>query len=81
MDSKYELNKGKNYIFLLNETLKKNYEKVESFTVISINNDNNFIKLISLNDEIKTSKNYLMIKLNYIKAIFVKTNENDITNR
>ena len=78
MESKYVLNKGKNYIFLLNETLKKNYEKVESYTVISINNDNNFIKLISLNNEIKTSKNYLLIKLNYINAIFIKTNEEDI---
>ena len=78
MDSKYEINKNKNYIFLLNETLKKNYEKVESYTVISINNDNNFIKLISLNNEIKTSKNYLLIKLNYINAIFIKTNEEDI---
>ena len=78
MDSKYEINKNKNYIFLLNETLKKNYEKVETYTVISINNDNNFIKLISLNNEIKTSKNYLLIKLNYIKAIFIKTNEDDI---
>ena len=78
IDSIYELNKTKNYIFTIDETLKNKYAKVESFTVISINNDNNFIKLISINDDIITSKNYLMIKLNYIKCIFIKANEDDI---
>ena len=73
----YEINKNKNYIFLLDEILKKNYSKVESYIVISINNDNNFIKLISLNDEIITSKNYLISRLDKIKGIFVYANEDD----
>ena len=77
IESKYEIKKNKNYLFLLNETLKNNYKKVETYTVISINNDNNFIKLISIDDEIKTSKNYLMAKLNYIVSIFIQTNEDD----
>ena len=77
IDSIYEINKSKNYMFLVDETLKNNYDKLESYTVISINNDNNIIKLISINDDIITSKNYLMTKLNYIKGIFIKTNEDD----
>ena len=62
---------------MINETLKNKYSKVESYSIISINNDNNFIKLISTNNEITTSKNYLLTKLDFIKAIFVKTNYDD----
>ena len=78
MDSMYEMDKTKNYMFIINETMKNNYEKVETLTVISISNENNFIKLITKNNEIITSKNYLMTKLNNIKGIYIKTNEDDI---
>ena len=44
INSIYEINKTKNYIFLINETLKNIYIKIGSYTVISINNDNNIIK-------------------------------------
>ena len=65
-------------MFIIDETLKNNYSKVELNTVISINNDNNFMKLISIKNDIITSKNYLIKKLNYIKGIFIKVNEDDI---
>ena len=78
INSIYKINKTKNYLFMINETIKTKYEKVESLTVISINNDNNIIKLITKNNEIITSKNYLMTKINFIKGIFIKTNEDDI---
>jgi len=77
MDSIYEINKTKNYMFLLDENLIAKYSKVESYIVISINNDNNVIKLITKNGDIITSKNYLLTKLYNIKEIFIKTNEDD----
>ena len=78
IDSIYKINKTKNYIFLLDETVRINYSKFETYTLISLNNENNIIKLIPVNGKIKTSRNYLITKLNDIKAIFIKTNEEDI---
>ena len=78
IDSIYEIKKGKNYLFLLDEKLKKNYAKVQSYSLISINNENNILKLIPINDDIVTSKNYLITSLYKIQAIFVKTKEDGI---
>ena len=77
IDSIYEIKKSKNYLFLWNEALQKNYSKFQSYSVISINNKNNILKLIPINGKILTSKNYLITYLFIIKGIFVKTNEDD----
>ena len=78
IDSIHEIKKGKNYMILFNETLKKNFAKFQSYSIVSINNEKNMIKLISINDDIITSKNYIITQLNTIKGIFVKVKEDDI---
>jgi len=78
INSIYEINKNKNYIFLLDEIIQKNFAKFESYTFISISNNNNILKLVSSNGDIISSKNYLLIKLYDIKSIFIKANEDDI---
>ena len=45
MNSIYEIKKIENYLFLINETIKKNFSKFESHIFISINNKNNILKL------------------------------------
>ena len=74
----YEINKIKNYMFLLDKTIQNNFTKFESYILISINNDNNILKLITSNNDIISSKNYLLTKIYDIKGIFIKVNENDI---
>ena len=78
LNFKYKINKWKNYVFLLDEILVKNYAKFETYTFISINNDNNYLKLILSNGEIITTKNNLFLKLYEIKGIFIKVFEDDI---
>ena len=78
IDYTYKINKTTNYMFVIDETMKKNYEKIETYIVVSINNDNNIIKLLLQNGDITTSKNYLITKIGYIKGIYIKTNEDDI---
>ena len=78
IDSVYEIKKTKIYMFTLDENLQKHYSKFESFTIISINNSNNIIKLLSLDGYITSSKNYLITELYDIKRIFIKVNKDDI---
>ena len=77
MNSIYEIKKKENYLFLINETIKKNFSKFESYIFISINNKNNIIKLLTLEGDIISSKNYLITQLINIKGIFIKVNEVD----
>ena len=65
-------------MFLLDENFLNNYSKFESFILISIKNSMNILKLPLLNDDIISSKNYLINKLYNIKSIFIKANEDDI---
>ena len=78
INSLYEIKKDKHYLFFLDENLQKNYSKFESFTLISIKNSNNFIKLLLLDGDIILSKNYLLNQLYNIKSIFIKVIEDDI---
>ena len=78
INSLYEIKKGKNYMFLLDENLQKNYSKFESFSLISIKNSDNILKLLLLDGDIVSSKNYLLNQLYNIKSIFIKANVDDI---
>ena len=78
INSMFEINKNKNYIFLLDEIIQNNYIKFESYIFISINNSNNTLKLILTNGDIISSKNYLIVKIYDIKSIFIKSCNDDI---
>ena len=78
INSIYEINKNKNYIFFLDEIVQNNYIKFESYTFISINNSNNTLKLILTNGDIISSKNYLFTKIYDIKSIFIQSLKDDI---
>jgi hypothetical protein len=78
MNSIYEINKAKNYMFLIDKIIQNNFAKFESYTLIAINNDNNILKLASLNGDIISTKNYLLIKLYNIRGIFIKAHEDDL---
>ena len=78
MNSIFEINRTINYMFLFDEIFQKKWAKFESYIIISINNDNNILKLVSSKGDIISSKNYLLSKLINIKGIFVKANEDDI---
>ena len=78
INSIYEIEKTKNLILLFDKSLKTNFSKFESFIFISINNKNNKLKLLTINGDIISSKNYIFTKLIDIIGIFVKSNENDI---
>jgi hypothetical protein len=77
MNSKYEIKKKENYLFLINETTKQNFSKFESHIFISINNKNNILNFLTLEGDIISSKNYLITHLINIKGIFIKANEFD----
>ena len=78
MNSIYEIKKTGNYIFLLNEIIHQNHSKFESYILISINNKNNILKLITSNGDIIISKNFVLMKLFDINGIFIKVDEDDI---
>ena len=78
LNSQYEIKKGKNYIFILEKYLQNNFSVFASFTIISLRNKNNIMKLILSSEEIITSKNFLFTKLSEISGIFIKASEDDI---
>ena len=54
-------------MFILDEIIKKNFSKFESYTLLSINNKENFINLVLSNGDIVTSQNILFTYLEEIK--------------
>ena len=78
INSIYEINGTKNFMILLDETIQKNFSKFESYTLISINNKNNILKLLLSNGDIVSSNNFIVSKLYDIKGIFIKANKDDI---
>lgn len=75
---KYNLTKNKNILFEFTSELIKKYLKFNSFISISINNTKNTIKLIDINNNIISYKNFVLTNLIKTKEIFILVEEDDI---
>ena len=78
INSKYNLEKGKNILLIINSEMKSNYSRFNSFTLLSIKNPKNVLKLMNSEGLIIDSNNFLITNILYIKGIFISIKEDDI---
>ena len=57
INKEFTINKGRNYLFLFDKNIQKDFSKFDSYLLLSIYNKNNNLKIVSANGGITSSKN------------------------